>query len=248
MRLGTTVGDRPDRIDRTPEQFEFVELSVGEHQLAIDDLDPAALRDRLDAGGLDLCVHLPFKQPLATTVPSLVEANLEYLVGLLDACEDLGAEKAVVHGTARDPSAKSERAVFRDVVADLAARSADRGIELCVENARQSSGGLPIGVVGSLVEEAGASLCFDVGHAYLDAGQGGLESFAERHGHLVSHVHVHDARSRGDSHIPVGSGEIDFDPLSESLGGFDGTAAVEVFSEDPVYLERSAERFRAAVE
>jgi sugar phosphate isomerase/epimerase len=248
MRLGTTVGARPDRIDRTPERFEFVELAVGEHQLAVDDIDRAALRDRLDAAGLDLCVHLPFKQPLATTVPALVEANLEYLDGLLDVCADLDAEKAIVHGTARDPSAEAERGVFRETVADLAARGDERGIEVCVENARGATGGLPVGVVGSLVEEAGASLCLDVGHAYLDAGQGGLESFAERHAHLVSHVHVHDARSRGDSHIPVGSGEIDLDPVAAALGDFDDTAAIEVFSDDPVYLERSAERFRAAFE
>ena len=106
----------------------------------------------------------------------------------------------------------------------------------------------PAQLLGDLARETETAVCFDVGHAYMEDGNDGVERFCKRYADLISHVHVHDARSRGDTHIPIGAGEIDYGIVTEHLGGFDGTVAVEVFTEDLELLRDTAERATAALE
>lgn len=86
------------------------------------------------------------------------------------------------------------------------------------------------------------SVCFYVGHAYVENGDEGLDRFRSKHADLVSHLHVHDVRGRGDTHLPIGAGEVDFDVVADHLDGFDHTVAVEVFADDVPFLHDAAER------
>jgi sugar phosphate isomerase/epimerase len=81
----------------------------------------------------------------------------------------------------------------------------------------------------------------------MEEGNDGVKRFLGRHADLVSHLHAHDARRRGDTHIPVGAGDVDFGAVADRLGEFDGTVAVEVFTDDVAHLRDSAERVAAAL-
>jgi sugar phosphate isomerase/epimerase len=247
--IGSSVGPYPGRIPEVPERFAFVEVSVGEGEVPIAEVDAESVRAALSAADLDLVVHLPFRQPLATTVERLDRANREYLTGLLDDVADLGAETAVVHVDARTRRADPER-VARERIAPqmtaLADAGRERGVEVCFENVG-NVGGTPLDRLGDLAERTDVALCFDVGHAYAEVGQDGTEAFCRTYADRIAHLHVHDVRARGDSHIPVGSGEIDFAAVGDALGGFDGTVTVEVFGDDPDYAELSAEKVLAAL-
>lgn len=247
MDVGLTVGDSLERMDQTIGGFDLAEYSLAEG-VDLEAIDGDRLEAILADAGADLCVHLPFKQDVVTPVPGINEAILDYQRRLLEWAGAAGAKKAVLHGTARNPHDTDLRPLFADQLAAIDAAAADAGVELVVENVGHQKRGLPLTVLGDLAHEAGTAVCFDVGHAYMEDGNDGVERFCKRYGDLVTHLHVHDARSRGDTHIPIGAGEIDYGIVTEQLGGFDGTVAVEVFTEDLELLRDTAERARAALE
>ncbi|ELY58709.1 sugar phosphate isomerase/epimerase family protein [Natronolimnohabitans innermongolicus] len=247
MDVGLTIGDSLDRLDATIEGFDLAELSIGEGT-APEEIDATRLESLLDDADADLCVHLPFKQDVVTPVPVINDAIVDYLTRLLEWAGEANARKAVLHGTARNPHDMDLRPLFADQLAAIDAAAADAGVELVVENVGHQKRGLQLSVLGDLARETGTSVCFDVGHAYMEDGNDGVDRFLSGYRDLVSHLHVHDARSRGDTHIPIGAGEIDYDVVTDHLAGFDGTVAVEVFTDDVPLLRETARRARAALE
>lgn len=247
MDVGLTVGDSLDRAERTLEGFDLAELSIGEGR-DTDDIETTRLETILDDAAADLCVHLPFKQVVVTPVPEINDAIVAYLSRLLEWAGGAGARKAVLHATARNPHDTDLRPLFADQLEAIGAAADAAAVELVVENVGHQKRGLPLSVLGDLARETETAVCFDVGHAYMEDGNDGVDRFLSGYGDLVSHLHVHDARSRGDTHLPIGAGEIDYDLISDHLGGFDGTVAVEVFTDDLELLDGTARRVRVALE
>jgi sugar phosphate isomerase/epimerase len=242
MDIGLTVGDSIERVEASDGDFEFVELSIGEAAYTTTATDDDRLRDALAAADADLCVHLPFEQVVSTPVPQLNEAIVAYLSALLDWAGEVGARKAVLHATMRDPHDTDQRPVFAEQLSAVAAAGDDAGVEVVVENVGHQARGLPLSVLGDLAAETDTAVCFDVGHAYMEDGNDGIERFLKNHADLVSHLHAHDVRRRGDTHLPIGAGEVDYDLVADSLPAFDGTVAIEVFTDDGRLLRDSAER------
>ncbi len=242
MEIGLTVGDSIDRIDATASGFEFVEFGLAEAADVPERIDDDRLRTTLEANDLGLHVHLPFEQDVATPVPEINEAIVAYQRRLLEWAGGLGARKAVLHGAVRDPHDTDLRPTTVDQLSAISNIGSDTGVEVVVENVGHQRRGLPLSVLGRLAREAGASVCFDVGHAYMEDGEDGIARFTREYGDLISHLHVHDARGRGDTHLPIGAGEIRYGELSERLDGFDGTVAVEVFTDDVDLLRDTARR------
>ncbi|MFD1569125.1 sugar phosphate isomerase/epimerase family protein [Halorubrum laminariae] len=240
MDIGLTVGDDLDRLAASPARFDFCELGVGEPTLVPGDIDPDRLDGALD--GRDLCVHLPYSQRLASYAPEINDAIVAYQRRLLEAAGDLGATKAVLHAT----SADRDDVAFREVAADQLRRVADAGrgagVDIVVENVGHQHEGLQLSVLADIAAETDTPICFDVGHAYMEGGNDAIQRFLRRHGDRVSHLHCHDVRRRGDTHLPIGAGEVDYDHVETHLPTFDGTVALEVFTDDETLLLDSAER------
>jgi Sugar phosphate isomerases/epimerases len=246
MEIGMTIGDSIDRIGQTTARFPFAELAIGEGDRRIDDVDTDRLEGLLATHDNDLLVHLPFKQPLGTTVATIDEATVAYHRRLLEWAGDHGARKAVLHGTARDPNRTAYREAARTTITAIAAAGDAAGVEVCVENVGQLRQGLALDRLGTIAAEADVSLCFDVGHAYLEAGASGSEEFIAQYGDHISHLHIHDARRRGDTHVPLGSGNVDLAAIAAQFNKFDGTAGIEVFTDDTELLRDTARRTAAA--
>ena len=240
--IGLTVGDSIERLEATATGFEFVEFGLTEAADVPGRIDDARLRTVCDELDLALDVHLPFKQDVATPIPEINDAIVDYQRRLLSWAGSVGARKAVLHGTVRNPSDTSLRPTFASQLSDIVEAGRDAGVEVVVENVGHQKRGLPLSVLGDIAMEVDTPICFDIGHAYMEDGDEGVERFLRKYGEFVSHLHVHDARTRGDTHIPVGAGEIDFDPLSKHLGSFGGTAAIEVFTDDVDLLTDTARR------
>lgn len=242
MEIGVTVGQSVDRIQRTSEAFDFVELGIPETAAATDDVDDERLKSTLADCGVELDVHLPFKQVLATPVDRLNEAIVEYQRELLDWAGTVGARKAVLHGTVRDPYDTDLRSVVVEQLSAIDDAAQSAGVELVVENVGHQSHGLQLSVLFDAAEQADCAVCFDVGHAYMEEGNDGIKRICKYDSDRISHLHVHDARRRGDTHLPIGAGEIDYSILTEHLDNFDGTVAVEVFTDDTALLADSGRR------
>lgn len=247
MDIGVTVGDSVDLLGNVAEPFDFAEVGVGESEPLPPDSTALELREALEATDSDLCVHLPFDQVVATPVAQLNDAIVEYLDDLLAWAGTMDARKAVLHATARNPHAIDLRPTVAEQLERVVAAGDDHGVEVVVENVGHQRRGVQLSVLADLAREVDVPVCFDVGHAYMEDGADGIERFLSRNADLVSHLHVHDVRSRGDTHLPLGAGEIDFDVVGEHLAGFDGSVAVEVFTDDGPMLSDSARRAAAAL-
>lgn len=246
MEYGTTLGPFYDRIETTPEAFAFVEPTLDREVVAADtDPDPASVGDRIAAQGLDCTVHLPTGVALVSPVPEVRRGVLDFQERALAAAAAMGARRAVAHATTtpRDPAPAS---LLTETVAELADRAAAHGVELVVENLGHLDRGYAMSDVGERVTATDAALCLDTGHAYLEGGNDALREFAATYGDRVAHLHVHDARDRGDSHVPLGSGQCDPSVVAPAVGP-DVTAACEVFATDDDLLLHSTDRFARSV-
>ena len=248
MDLGVTIGASLARLETVASAFDFVEYGLDERADVPGSVDVDRLRSGLEASEAELCVHLPFKQVVATPVPEINDSIVTYQTRLLEWAGDLDAQKAVLHGTVRNPHDTDLRPVFGEQLDAIVTAGADAGVEVVVENVGHQPAGLQLTVLGDVAREVDAPVCFDVGHAFMEDGMDGIDRFCKRYGDLVSHLHVHDARRRGDTHLPVGAGEIDYDVVRDRLGGFEGTVAVEVFTDDLPLLEDTAERIESVLE
>jgi sugar phosphate isomerase/epimerase len=248
MDIGVTVGDTVERLAATANDFTFAELSIGESSYVPAEASDSHLRTALASVDADLCVHLPFDQVVATPVPQLNDAIVAYLAELLDWAGGLGARKAVLHGTMRNPHDTGQRRVFADQLSAIASAGDDAGVELVVENVGHQARGLPLSVLGDIARATGTAVCFDVGHAYMEDEDDGIERFLGEYADLVTYLHVHDVRGRGDTHLPIGAGEVEYGLVAELLPDFDGAVAVEVFTDDVPLLRDSADRVRSHLE
>jgi len=75
-------------------------------------------------------------------------------------------------------------------------------------------------------------------------GQEEMEELLQEYSGIISHLHLQDTREGKDLHLPVGSAEIDFEALGEKLEEFDGTATMEIFTDDRDDIELSMEKVR----
>lgn len=242
MEFGLTVGDSIERIGAADLRYDFLELSIGDSFLPPASIDREHLDELLD--GRELYVHLPFDQPIVTHVPELNRAIVDYQSRLLSWAGEVGARKAVLHGTTTNRDDLDLRDRFREQLSAIVEAGDHAGVEVVVENVGHQHRGVQLSVLGDAAREADVPVCFDVGHAYMEGGNDAITRFLRSHGDRVSHLHVHDARRRGDTHIPVGAGEIDYSILADKLDGDDESVAVEVFTEDAELLWDSAMRVR----
>ncbi|MFB6147503.1 MAG: sugar phosphate isomerase/epimerase family protein [Candidatus Nanohaloarchaea archaeon] len=247
METGISIAPEKEfteALEELPEGFDFVETSIGEMERDPENIDVEEWKEELEQRELDLVVHLPFRQPLATTVEEYNDAKLEYTRRMLELAGELDAEKAVLHANLRYGEEKEElEDTVKSQVELLDSYAERQGIELAVENIPfDDSHVAELQEFGEMIRETGASICLDTGHAFAEKGQEELEKFAEEFSDLITHLHVQDSRG-GDDHLAVGHGEIDFQDFLDKLGDFTGTATFEIFSPDYDYHGLSMNKF-----
>lgn len=245
MDYGVSVGPAPEAVEKVPEEFDFIELSIGEKEIKPEEIDKKALKERLEEKGFDLYIHLPFRQPVATEASELNEALISYFERLIDYSSKIGAKKAVVHPNMREEESEEQAEILEEQIKKIKALGEQRGIEVCFENVGQYDT-LEMFDLAEIVEEAEASMCFDTGHGFAEAGQEITEVFLEEEGNKISHIHAQDTRENEDLHLPVGCAQIDFEGFFSKLEDFDGSICLELFTDDPDYMLMSKEKVEKA--
>lgn len=245
MEYGVSVGPAWEKVSEVPEEFDFVELSIGEKEVRPEEIEKGELRQQLEEQGLDLYIHLPFRQPVATEVPELNEALIDYFDRLIEFSAELDAKKAVVHPNMRDEESEEQLDTLKEQIEKLKALGEEKGIEVVFENVGQFDT-VEMFDLAEIIDEAEASMCFDTGHGFAEAGQEITETFLENEADLISHIHAQDTRENEDLHLPVGSAQIDFEAFFSKLEGFDGSVCLELFTGDEDYLLLSKEKVEEA--
>lgn len=251
MRVGASVGPRVDEISDISAEFDFVEIAMVEMEIDPDEIDREKLKEDLESSNLELLVHFPFRQPLVTGVEELDQANMEYIERLMSISKDLGAEKVIIHVNNRYGLKQEKR--HEDKLIEIMNRLYElgkrRGLEVTFENVpEKASPALEMKELGQIAQEEDLSICFDLGHAYAQEGQEGIEEFLDNFMDNISHLHVQDSMRGEDSHVAVGHGDIDWESTGKKLSDFNGTATIEVFTSDREYQKVSREKFLESVE
>ena len=249
MRYGSTIHPEVDlieEIERQPEEFDFLEITVGEFTRNIDEIDEEKFRDVLETEDYGLLIHLPFGQPVATKIEEFNEAEIDYLKRVIEFSSRVNAEKVVLHPNIRyREDAEDVKSQFKDQLKKLDSICKVNKLELCVENMPpQINCAANNFKLAEILDELNIGMCFDTGHGYASMGQEEMEEFLEKHSDIISHLHLQDTREGKDLHMPIGSGEISFDDIAQKVQNFDQTLTMEVFTQDLDYLELSLEKTR----
>lgn len=240
MKIGASIGPVPEAAEDIPEEFDFVEIAIGEKEIQPREVDWESLEETMKEKDFELVIHLPFRQPLVTEAEELNDANIEYLERLILETK-VEFEKAVVHVSWRDEDNEELEQMLEYQVEDLAEIARDHGVEIVFENVGQFRNP-ELFMVGDILDRLDLKMCFDTGHAFSEVGQEEMEEFLEEYSHVISHLHLQDTREGQDLHMSLGEGGVEFQPIADRLQDFNGTACIEIFAEDPEYFRISREK------
>jgi sugar phosphate isomerase/epimerase len=159
--------------------------------------------------------------------------------------------------------AMAERVPYRFLVVPRPVVATDRALQTVADDARPRgvTVAVEVGADGrstaeTLVqwledddlEDVGAGICLDMGHAHLHGDVG--EALETASGHLVT-MHVHDNRGRTDDHLVPYAGTINWDVATMEMQkiGYDGALMFDLApSADPVDVLRRARAARERLE
>ncbi len=221
--------------------FDFVDLTI--EPPAAWNVDGKEIGTLISDLGLSAVGHTAWYLPIASAFPELRAAARDMYKHALDVFADAGIELVNVHPDQRVPmhSMDQLRRMNAQVIGELTADAAGRGITLMVENLDRNFSNvtdlLPI-----FTEVPEARFHLDIGHANLNLGLEETNRSAEllkSFGDRLAHVHVSDNRGgAADLHLPLGAGSIDWKAHIRLLKeyGYDGTVTLEVFAREREHL------------
>jgi len=230
LRIGAHVGQEDPVAEAEARGADLVQIFLGDPQgyqgpeVAYAD-GPDALRERLEAAGVDLYVHAPYIINVATTNNRIRIPSRKLLQKHVDAAAALGAKGLIVHGghvnKADDPAQGFDN--WRKAV-----ETTDLKLPLLIENTAGGDNAMTRhlerieGVWAALAEADGSDqvgFCLDTCHAH--AGGNDLTDVVARVRSITGRidlVHANDSRdafdSGADRHANFGEGRIDPDALA----------------------------------
>ncbi|WP_435320925.1 sugar phosphate isomerase/epimerase family protein [Haloarchaeobius sp. TZWSO28] len=187
-----------------------------------------AIRRELDAGELDLFVHLPYILDIGSNHEHVRDGSCRELEACLEQAAALDAQKAVVH--AESLAWRGDELV--DNVLESLVRLEDYAsaldIELCAENPLR--GTIPVPSFDQVFETTDVSMTLDTGHARCDGlSSRDIAAFVADNADRISHMHLNETAGESDDHLPFGEGTIDFEAIFAALpDDWDGTLSLEI--------------------
>lgn len=229
--------------------FDFVDLFLEADKAAIENVDPAAVRDSLKERKLDMLGHMAWYLPIGSAMRQLRKAAVDITIEYLRVFAEIGAPAATIHANWPSGMFSAEEGVAWQI----------ESLRTIVDTARDIGIGLmyePVVTewdspenVGKILDAVPGLIChIDTGHSNLCGRR--PEQVLKRFGDVVRHIHISDNNGVSDLHLPPGTGTIDWKAVFAVLKevGYDRTLTIEVFSADQDYILRSKEKIRQLCE
>lgn len=208
----------------------------------------------LEKCGMALVCHLPTFVYMADLTESIRKASVDETLNSLSVAAELGAPKVVLHpgipsglgGLVIDESKK----LALESLETIMEHAEKLGVRICLENMYPKCGLFyePDHFADVFEQYPILEMTLDIGHANIFSGRKKRAfEFIRRFGGRIGHVHISDNKGKRDDHIPIGSGNIDFDKVIRTLKeiGYTDTVTFEIFTEDRKFLMSSRKRFHA---
>ncbi|MGB9978434.1 sugar phosphate isomerase/epimerase family protein [Methanobacterium sp.] len=195
--------------------------------------------DIVNSYSIETSIHAPLSDVnIASLNDSIRKASVEEVKNSINLASKIGSEAVVVHpGHMAFLARKFQEKIRENSLISLKECSRfaeEHGIKLCVENMPDMEGMICKGIdeLNELVQEIGALMTVDVGHAH----NVGISIDEILKYDTIGHFHLSDNDGSFDNHNAVGSKDIDFKSLFEGLNKkkFNGILVVEVTNKDEI--------------
>lgn len=220
-------------FDLAAELGLFLEIAYDLHEVDPRLPSIAQLAEMGRAAGVGFTLHLPFLElNLASLHPAVARLSLERIQQSLEAAQLLQAQVGVLH-TGLVPMRHPDALGLATHRLHQALQAlAQPPVPIALENLALDANDLlqtPQELVQLLEQYPSYGFCLDVGHAQIQLGQGGDQTYYQLLAPRLIHWHLHDNYGQKDEHRAVGAGGlVDWDWVRSCLHGFAGTIALEV--------------------
>ena len=199
-------------------------------------------KDEVDSYNIKISVHSPLSDiNIASYNEVIRRSSVSQIKNSIDLASSMEPGLVVVHPGQIPILGKKFRkkilAISKDSLLECSKYAEDRGVMLCVENMPDIDGllGKDINELDKMVEEIGAYITLDVGHA----NNMGFEISEMLKSPLIKHVHLSDNDGSYDNHNAIGSANIDFKSLFKELNNRDYNGILVVEVNDPKAVTES---------
>ena len=217
--------------------FDFIDLFLEPDKAAIENVDPAAIRDTLAKHKLDVLGHLAWYLPIGSPMQQLRKAAVDIAIEHLRVFAEVGVPAASVHADWPSGLFSAEEGMAWQIesLRTIVRAAEDMGLGLMFEPVTTELDS-PENIETILDAVPGLICHIDTGHSNLCGRR--PEEVLEYFGNRVQHIHVSDNNGLSDLHLPPGTGNIDWDAVFAVLKkiGYDRTLTVEVFSDNRDYV------------
>jgi len=241
MKIGCPTDPRKDVIEEIEwignHGFDFVDLCLEPDRAAVENIDPARVREALEERGLEALGHLAHYLPIGSAMASLRRAAVTTAGEYLGAFAAIGVPAVTIHSNWPSGMFSAEEGIAWQVesLSEVLGFARQAGLGLMYEPIpTEKDSPEHITKVLDLLPDL---LChLDIGHCNLCGRD--PATMVRQFGPRLHHVHLHDNDGRGDLHLPPGTGTIEWPPVFRALRdvGYDKTLTVEVFSPERDYV------------
>jgi sugar phosphate isomerase/epimerase len=225
--------------------FDFVDLTLEPPLARADRVDAAKIRAALTSRGLGVVGHTAYYLPFGSAFDAIQAAAVAEAEACLRVFAGVGATLMNLHLFCHVPAHDTTFINRRNVeaIGRLLPVARELGIRLMVENLEGDTGESLAPVLDALPD---VGLHLDIGHANIRAPKSHTTGLLQRYGERLAHVHLSDNKGRGDDHLAIGAGSIDWKRELRALkaSGYDGTITLEVFYGDSDLLAYSRDKVR----
>jgi sugar phosphate isomerase/epimerase len=177
-------------------------------------------KDLVDSYNIKITVHSPLSDiNIASYNETIRKSSVSLIKNSIELASSMEPGLVVVHpGQIPILGKKFGEKILansKESLSECSRYAEDRGVMLCVENMPNIDGllGKDINELDKMVEDLGAYMTLDVGHAH----NMGFEISEMLQSPLIKHIHLSDNDGSFDNHNAIGSVNIDFETLFKEL-------------------------------
>jgi sugar phosphate isomerase/epimerase len=212
------IKETPAYLDYFIEQGLAPELGID--SFSMDDVsreEHEQIAAKLRKAGLSCAVHLPFFDLHPGSMDLVIlKASRKRLAQALDIAALYAPAHMIGHGSYVETSYKAFRELWRTRCIEtwtelLTARPGHAPLYL--ENVFETAPDELTEIVAPLAH-LGVGICMDIGHQHAFGGgavRKDLQAWVEAFAPYLKHLHLHDNKGEGDSHLGMGKGDIDWE-------------------------------------
>ena len=241
------IGGRAHTIDHIHEigklGYPFAEISLYEPGQVLEQLQD--LMELKEKYGIYYLAHYP-NEGTPFDVEMLQDKFVSKLKRLLDLSQNLGIRKGTMHFWMDKRRVASTVVVKKiQMLSEMVAHAADRGIVLCIENLSEGYDSFS----PAFDAIPGLRMTMDIGHGQLLTKENTSSNFLGHLFHRIAHIHVHDnyggSSVKDDIHLAVGDGIVDYPKILGMLKkkGYRSTITMEVKVQEMQRSKELLERF-----